>query len=262
MRDEWYVARRGQGENARYGPVPLRQLRQLLDDGKVHGDDLVWCEGMANWQRADRCDALFPAPRPGYDDRPYVRRPPPQSSGWVGGLVVGGVIVAFCFLACAGIGAVGFLGARSGPAFGPPVAPPMVNVPPLAPVPDDGGAIFNPNFNGGLPGALGQKIAFKTSELFYTANVTAEEAQVVGNYLDDNGAFPDDHAVTVQLDKPLGAYQVRFCVKPGAADDADVLNYYRDIRSGIADKILPGTDVEVHLCDQNMVTMRVLRAGD
>ena len=90
----------------------------------------------------------------------------------------------------------------------------MANVPPLAPVPDDGGAIFDPNFNGGLPGALGQKIAFKTSELFYTANVTADEAQVVGNYLNDNGAFPDDHAVTVQLDKPLGAYQVRFCVKP------------------------------------------------
>ena len=64
MRDEWYVARRGQGENTRYGPVPLQELRQLLDDGKVNGDDLVWCEGMANWQRADRCDALFPARAP------------------------------------------------------------------------------------------------------------------------------------------------------------------------------------------------------
>ncbi len=60
MRDEWYVARRGQGDNARYGPVPLRQLRLLLDDGKIHGDDLVWCEGMRDWRRADQCDVLFP----------------------------------------------------------------------------------------------------------------------------------------------------------------------------------------------------------
>ncbi len=130
----------------------------------------------------------------------------------------------------------------------------MAIVPPAGPVPDDGGAIFNPDFNGGLPGALGQKITFKTSELFYTANVTADEAQDVGDYLDDKGLFPDDRAVTVQLDKPFGAYQVRFCVRPEAAGDADVVNFYRDIRSEIADKILPGMDVEVHLCDQNMVT--------
>ena len=84
----------------------------------------------------------------------------------------------------------------------------------------------------------------------------------MGDYLDDKGLFPDDRAVTVQLDKPFGAYQVRFCVRPEAAGDADVVNFYRDIRSEIADKILPGMDVEVHLCDQNMVTTRVLRAGD
>ena len=261
MRDEWYVARRGQGENARYGPAPLRQLRQLLDDGKVHGDDLVWCEGMADWRRADRCDDLFP-PRPGYDERPYPRRPPPrQSSGWVVGLVVGGGVLAVCFLACAGVGVLDFLSARSGPAFGPPIAPPMATVPPAAPVPDDG-AIFNPNLNGGLPGALGQKIAFKTSELFYTANVTADEAQDVGNYLDDKGLFPDDRAVTVQLDKPFGAYQVRFCVRPEAAGDADVVNFYRDLRTDIANDVFQAADVEVHLCDQNMVTVRVLRLGD
>ena len=45
MRDEWYVARRGQDGNKRYGPVPLRQLRELLDSGRVQGEDLVSARG-------------------------------------------------------------------------------------------------------------------------------------------------------------------------------------------------------------------------
>ena len=100
MRDEWYVARRGQDGNKRYGPVPLSELRQLLDSGRVRGEDLVWRDGMAGWQAADQCPELGapaqPEPR-GYgyhdgprgygrygDDRPY-RRPYPQqsSSAWV-----------------------------------------------------------------------------------------------------------------------------------------------------------------------------------
>ena len=55
MRDEWYVARREHDGNKRYGPVSLAELRDLMDSGKVRGEDLVWREGMAAWQRADQC---------------------------------------------------------------------------------------------------------------------------------------------------------------------------------------------------------------
>ena len=64
MRDEWYVARRGQDGNKRYGPVPLHQLRELVDSGKVRGDDLVWRDGMGDWQAADQCPDLAAPARP------------------------------------------------------------------------------------------------------------------------------------------------------------------------------------------------------
>src|ERR1700676_5585814 len=128
MRDEWYVARRGQGGNTRYGPVPLQELRALLDQGKVKGEDLVWCEGMGTWQRADQCDTLFSprSPRPGPwrdprdnprydrrgygpeddDDRPYRRPyPPPRqsSSGALTVLLVVGGGIGLGGLGCRGL---------------------------------------------------------------------------------------------------------------------------------------------------------------
>ena len=120
MRDEWYVARRGQGENARYGPVPLGQMRQLLDEGRVKGGDLVLARGdvrLAAGRPVRRALAPPRGPRGDGpdDDRPYRRYPPPRqtSSGWVVALVIGGVAVAVCFLACAGFGFVGYMNARS-----------------------------------------------------------------------------------------------------------------------------------------------------
>ena len=125
MRDEWYVARRGQDGNKRYGPVSLQELRDLMDSGKVRGEDLVWREGMADWQRADQCAPLAasaPArrgrssptgrpprgrrqPRPlradrlGDRPRPYLRR---RSSGTIVALIVGGIVLAVGLLACGG----------------------------------------------------------------------------------------------------------------------------------------------------------------
>jgi hypothetical protein len=153
MRDEWFVARRGPDGNKRYGPVPLAQLRDLADSGKVRPDDLVWREGMGGWQRADQCDVLFPPappprsyPRdnrqgfaydrdqrgydPDYDDRPY-RRPyrQSQSNGWVIGLVVGGVIAAVCFLGCGGIVFSAILAGSSSSSYSPSYPPSQVQWP-------------------------------------------------------------------------------------------------------------------------------------
>lgn len=45
MADQWHFTRSGQ----RQGPVTLEQLREAVGRGEVAGNDLVWCEGMANW---------------------------------------------------------------------------------------------------------------------------------------------------------------------------------------------------------------------
>jgi len=37
----------------RIGPINLEAVRQMAASGRISAGDLVWTEGMANWQRAD-----------------------------------------------------------------------------------------------------------------------------------------------------------------------------------------------------------------
>jgi len=46
--EQWYYAVGGQQQ----GPVGVEALRQLLAEGKVRQSDLVWRQGMGNWQPA------------------------------------------------------------------------------------------------------------------------------------------------------------------------------------------------------------------
>jgi hypothetical protein len=65
----WYYAVNGQ----RQGPVSFDQLRQLTANGQISSGDLVWCEGMADWQPAGSIPALAPAPPP------FAAPPPVQA---------------------------------------------------------------------------------------------------------------------------------------------------------------------------------------
>lgn len=269
MRDEWYVARRGQGENSRYGPAPLAELRRLVDEGRVSGGDLVWREGMSDWRRADQCDELFPPTRgphgygPDDDDRPFRRYPPPRqsSSGWVVAIVVGGIAVLVCFLGCAGFAFVGYMNARSAATFKAATMPSPPMTPAAAPPLVDDLALANRDFNGDPPPGLGSRIPFGASEVFYTDAATLDEAQRLKDHLGNQGDFPDDHGATVHLDRVLGTYQVRFCLQPGADFDGHVWEA-RQLRNDIANNVFPGADVEIQLCDQNMNPITTARAGD
>ena len=44
----WYVMQRG----SRLGPFPAETLQRMVDYGEVSPDDLVWCDGMADWVKA------------------------------------------------------------------------------------------------------------------------------------------------------------------------------------------------------------------
>jgi hypothetical protein len=53
----WYYASGGQQR----GPVKTPQLKQLATSGELKPDDLVWCDGMANWSPASTVKGLFAA---------------------------------------------------------------------------------------------------------------------------------------------------------------------------------------------------------
>jgi uncharacterized RDD family membrane protein YckC len=66
MSQQWYYTR---GGGPQTGPVETDALRQLIATGGVTAEDLVWSEGMADWQRAADVQTFFtpaadPAPAP------------------------------------------------------------------------------------------------------------------------------------------------------------------------------------------------------
>ncbi len=64
MSQDWYYAI---GED-RKGPVSLRELRDLVDEGTVRPADLVWNDDMDDWKEARRVDELR-----GYGGRGWSR---------------------------------------------------------------------------------------------------------------------------------------------------------------------------------------------
>lgn len=61
MSDNWFYVCNQQ----RLGPVPFAHLKQLASVGQLLGGDLVWTEGMDNWQAAGTIPGLIPPQPPG-----------------------------------------------------------------------------------------------------------------------------------------------------------------------------------------------------
>jgi hypothetical protein len=75
----WFFAANGQQQ----GPVAETRFRDLIAQGSITPDSLVWTEGMANWQRAGDIPGLMSGVRP-----PAVPRAEPPSimdAGYGGG---------------------------------------------------------------------------------------------------------------------------------------------------------------------------------
>ncbi len=80
----WYFARGG----VRTGPVPKEELDRQARTGGLIPSDLVWTEGMAEWQPAGSVPGLFPEGEPAAPPvpsmpppRPASPQPPPRPMG-------------------------------------------------------------------------------------------------------------------------------------------------------------------------------------
>ena len=77
----WFYASNGQQQ----GPTPEAQFRDLIAQGSVSPDTLVWSEGMAGWQKAGEIPGLMSGARP-----PAMPRPGPPPVMAAGGGVSSG----------------------------------------------------------------------------------------------------------------------------------------------------------------------------
>src|SRR5262247_187301 len=82
----WFYAANGQQQ----GPFPEATLRDLITNGTVRADTLVWTEGMAGWQKAAEVPGLMPAGGP----PPMPMGGPPPMMGASGAAGPGNAISA------------------------------------------------------------------------------------------------------------------------------------------------------------------------
>ncbi len=55
MSPTWYYVQ----DNERLGPLAFEELRGIAVSGRLGPDDLVWTDGMADWQPARSVEGLF-----------------------------------------------------------------------------------------------------------------------------------------------------------------------------------------------------------
>jgi hypothetical protein len=70
--DGWYMSRLGGPQE---GPFDLAEMKRRLLCGELRSGDLVWREGMADWQPAREVRELFAAPASGPQPPPRPGRP-------------------------------------------------------------------------------------------------------------------------------------------------------------------------------------------
>ncbi len=100
---------------------------------------------------------------------------------------------------------------------------------------------------------LGERVRFgDNSDVYYTSGVTNNEAQALGTYLEDMG-YGIYGGATVQLQKLDDTYILSCVVQKNSWNDEDTVSGLRDLGVSIAEELLPGRRIEVHICDSLMV---------
>lgn len=73
MSTEWFYSTNG----AQNGPVPIENMKRLIQSGSIKRETLVWNETMASWTPAGQVRELFAAPPPLPSNQPARPAPPP-----------------------------------------------------------------------------------------------------------------------------------------------------------------------------------------
>ena len=93
-------------------------------------------------------------------------------------------------------------------------------------------------------------------QVLYTNNVTQKQAQDLANFL--NKDEDDTTAMTVQLDQRNDTLVYKMVVKPGFENNASYGQILKTYGEMMSKEIFNNQTVEVHMCDNNLQTLKVL----
>ena len=103
----------------------------------------------------------------------------------------------------------------------------------------------------------GTEKSFDGVQLWYTSIITEKEADAMGSYLIES-AFADGSEKIVQLNKSGNTYEFRMVVKTGIEQDQEYAELGKLLATEISTFVFNREPVDVHFCDENFKTLRVL----
>ena len=103
----------------------------------------------------------------------------------------------------------------------------------------------------------GNQITFSGTQVYYTAAVTTDDVDRLGNFLISSG-FADGNEKSVQLNKSGNVYEFRMVVKKGIETDAEYRELGKLFAAQISENVFEGANVETHYCDEKFNTLIVL----
>jgi hypothetical protein len=106
---------------------------------------------------------------------------------------------------------------------------------------------------------LGKSLTSNGDVLFYTSTVAEEEAQKLLQYLVDQGLY-DGSGMLAQINKNYDTYEFRLTIKKGLEQDQEVIDTFKMFSKELSKTIFNGESVDIHLCDDNLNTLRVVVA--
>jgi predicted transcriptional regulator len=108
----------------------------------------------------------------------------------------------------------------------------------------------------------GTKLTFGgNNELYYTENITVEEAEALGRYLVRQDFFADDGNLrSIQLNRVGNTYEFRMIIKKGLEEDQDVIDSMKFLAANLSSNVFNNANTDIHLCDENFETLRVVLA--
>lgn len=104
---------------------------------------------------------------------------------------------------------------------------------------------------------LGTEKDFNGVQLFYTSGVRESLVDSLGQFLIAS-EFADGQSKTIQLNLNEQTYEFRMVVKKGIETDPEYIEFAKQYAAQMSASLFGGVQVDIHFCDDNMNTLRVI----
>jgi hypothetical protein len=104
-----------------------------------------------------------------------------------------------------------------------------------------------------------QRVTFGADEeVIYEDGATEADARKIGIYLQTIGYFNGKGAKSVRVTCPRGRPRVEFVLQKAAANDPEIVTFFRNIQPNLSNDVFGGRPVEVQLVDEWWTVQRTL----